>query len=100
MPYVLEANRSVVETTLDQVAAYVGIDGGFDGFLERVLELRSGFSVPDDLVQLGVDAAATETIAAAAVLDPSSGGNPQPFTHDLAAAIFDNACAGRLEATA
>ncbi len=99
MPYVLHANRPAVEVTLDRVAAYVGIEGGFDGFLERVLELRTTFDVPNDLVELGVDADATDDIAAAAVLDPSAGGNPVPFTHDLAAAIYDNACSGSFAPT-
>ncbi len=96
MPYVLEANRSAVDATLGRVAAYVGIVGGFDGLLERVLELRTAFDVPNDLVELGVDADAADEIAAAAAVDPSAGGNPIPFTHDFATGVFGNACSGSL----
>ena len=96
MPYVLVANRSAVETTLARVAGYVGIDGGFDGFLARVLELRDAFDVPHRLTELGVDPAQRDAIVAAAVVDPSAGGNPLPFTEALAGEIHDAACAGNL----
>ncbi len=95
MPYVLDANRLVVEPTIDALAAYVGIDGGFGGFLHHILELRAGLNVPNTLVELGVDPGRVDDIAAAAVVDPSAAGNPQPLTHDLAGAIFTAACKGQ-----
>ena len=96
MPYVLDANRSAVETTLAGVAGYVGIDGGFDGVLERVLELRDAFDVPHRLTDLGVDPTRREEIVAAAVVDPSAAGNPLPFTEELAESIHDAACGGTI----
>ena len=40
MPYVLVFNRKAIEAKIERLAAYIGIGGGFDGFLEAVLELR------------------------------------------------------------
>jgi len=54
--------------------------------------------VPHTLVELGVDPAATSQIAAAAVVDPSAGGNPIEFNLEFASRIFDAACAGNVDA--
>lgn len=99
MPYVLEANRSAIEPTINRLAAYVEIDGGFDGFVEHIIALRDSLGVPNRLVDLGVDAARVALIADAAAVDPSAGGNPIPFTAALAADIFTRACEGDLAAT-
>ena len=40
MPYVLAFNRPAIEPKIARVAAYLGIPGGFDGFLRAVLELQ------------------------------------------------------------
>lgn len=99
MPYVLEVNRSAIEPTIDRLAAYVNIAGGFDGFVEHIVSLRDALGVPHRLVDLGVDASQVTTIADAAAVDPSAGGNPIPFTAALAAEVFTRACEGHLEGT-
>lgn len=96
MPYVLLANRGAIDSTVQRLAAYVGVDGGFEGFLEHILLLRDTLDVPHRLTDLGVDPAQVELIAHAAVLDPSAAGNPVPFTTELATEIFSDACLGRL----
>ncbi len=96
MPYVLAANRDEVQPTVERLASYVGIDGGYDGFLGHVLEIRDRFEVPHTLVELGVDPDAVDTIAADAVRDPSAAGNPVPVDLAFAGAVFDSACEGRL----
>jgi len=98
MPYVLTANRPAIEPVIESLAAYVGIAGGFDGFVDHILAMRDSMDVPHTLVELGVDADATETISAGAVADPSAGGNPIEFTRELAARIFDAACGGDVAA--
>jgi len=100
MPYVLIANRPIIEPVIESLAAYVGVAGGFDGFVDHILTMRDSMGVPHTLVDLGVDADATEAISAAAVTDPSAGGNPVDFTHEFAARIFDAACSGDLAAAA
>ena len=58
--------------------------------------MRSAMDVPHTLVDLGVDPTAIDSIAAAAVDDPSAGTNPIPINATFAAEIFDAACTGRL----
>lgn len=96
MPYVLQANRAAIEPTIERLAAYTNVGGGFDGFVEHIVELRDSLDVPNTLTGLGVDPEAVSTIAAAAVEDPSAGGNPIEFTEALAADIFTKACVGQL----
>jgi alcohol dehydrogenase len=98
MPYVLDANRDVIEPIIERLAAYCGIAGGFEGFLAHIVAIRRAMDVPHTLVELGVDPAAVDTIAAAAVEDPSAGGNPVPFDRPFAEAVFTAACEGALHA--
>ena len=96
MPYVLLANRPAIESTIEQLAAYVGITGGFEGFVDHIVALRASLDVPHTLVDLGADPAAIDAIVADAVVDPTAATNPVPLDADLAASIFEAACTGRL----
>lgn len=98
MPYVLTANRPAIEPVIESLAAYIGVAGGFDGFVDHILAMRDSMDVPHTLVELGVDADATATISAGAVADPSAGGNPIEFTRELASRILDAACGGDVAA--
>jgi len=98
MPYVLEANRRAIEPTIAQLAAYCAIDGGFDGFLDHILATRAAMDVPHTLVDLGVDPEAVDSITAAAIDDPSAGGNPITFDRPFAEAVFIAATEGTLHA--
>ena len=49
MPYVLVFNRPAIEAKIERLAGYLGIPGGFDGFLAAVLDLRKKTGVPHDL---------------------------------------------------
>ena len=57
MPYVLMFNRSAIEEKINRLAAYLGIAGGFDGFVEAVVKLRQETGVPHTLAGLNVDGA-------------------------------------------
>lgn len=96
MPYVLAFNRPAVEERIDRLAAYLGIPGGFDGFLAEVLRLRADLDVPHTLADLGVPADAVDAIARAAVVDPTAGTNPIELTVENAAALFTAAHTGTL----
>lgn len=96
MPYVLLANRPAIESTIDRLAAYTGIAGGFEGFVDHVVDLRASLDVPHTLIDLGVDPGAIDTIVADAVVDPTAFTNPVPVDADYAASVFEAACAGRL----
>jgi len=96
MPFVLVANRPAIESTIERLAAYTGIGGGFDGLLDHIVELRTRLDVPPTLTALGVDPDAVDTIATEAVADPSAGTNPIEVDPTFAAAVFESACTGRL----
>ena len=97
MPYVLRSNAAAIGAAMDSLGAYCGMAGGTNAVIERVMQLRVDLGVPDTLPELGVDPTAVDRIAAAAVVDPSAAGNPEPLTIDKAAQIFAAACTGRIE---
>ena len=84
MPPVLRFNRPAIEERIAAAAAYLGIAGGFDGFYDFVLGLRSDLGIPDKLAALGVGTDRIDELAEAAVADPSTGGNPVELTVDAA----------------
>jgi alcohol dehydrogenase class IV len=94
MPYVLAFNRSAIEEKIIRLAAFLGISGGFDGFMNAVLELRRKTGVPHTLAGLGVDGGKADLIAGMAIVDPTAGGNPVPLTKEGARQIFDAALRG------
>jgi alcohol dehydrogenase class IV len=96
MPYVLLFNRAAIEPKISRAAAYLGMLGGFEGFLRAVLDLRAETGVPHALAGLDVDAAQRELIAEMAIVDPTAGSNPVPLTKEGALRIFDAALAGDL----
>ena len=96
MPYVLLANRSAIEPVIDRLAAYVGIGGGFEGFVDHVVDLRASLDVPHTLVELGADPSAIDAIVDDAVVDPTAVTNPVPVDEEYAASVFEAACTGRL----
>ena len=94
MPYVLAFNRPAIEDKIVRLAAFLGISGGFDGFMKAVLDLRQKTGVPHTLAGLGVDTSKADLIAEMAIVDPTAGGNPVPLTKDGARQIFDAALRG------
>jgi len=94
MPYVLGFNRPAIEEKIERLARWLDIDGGFDGFLAAVLQLRARVGVPPTLAGLGVNDSKTERIATMAIHDPTAAGNPVPLTEEDAAALFRAALLG------
>jgi len=80
MPYVVKANRRKIERDIERAAAYLGIKGGFDGFLRWILALRKEIGIPHTLAEIGIDTGRLDEVAAMAIRDPSAGGNPIAFT--------------------
>lgn len=80
MPMVLDLNRPAIAGRLAQAAAYLGIDGGFDGFGAFVMDLRAILAVPENLRVMGVGEEKLDEMVAEALQDPSCGGNPVKLT--------------------
>lgn len=80
MPMVLDFNRPAIESRIDRAAAYLGINGGFDGFRARIMDLRAELKIPANLTEMGVEASRLDELAEMALEDPSCGGNPVPLT--------------------
>ena len=90
MPMVLDYNRSAIEGRLTQASAYLGIEGGFDGFKAAVLDLRQVLDIPKTLTEMGVKAADLEMLTDMALEDPSCGGNPIEMTRENTRALFED----------
>jgi alcohol dehydrogenase len=80
MPYVVKANRRKIEKDVERAATYLGIKGGFGGFLKWILALRKEVGIPHTLADIGIDTKRLDEVAAMAIKDPSAGGNPITFT--------------------
>jgi len=90
MPVVLKFNRPAIEGRIAQAAAYMGISGGFDGFYDRVLELRSELGIPANLTEMGIPKENLDQLAQEAVDDPSTGTNPVELTLADARALMES----------
>jgi alcohol dehydrogenase class IV len=96
MPYVLVANRKKIEKDIERAAGYLGIKGGFNGFLKWVLALRKEIGIPNALKDIGIDTKRLDEVAAMAVKDPSAGGNPIQFTEKQYKALAKKCVTGDL----
>ncbi len=89
MPAVLTFNRPMIEAKIERLAAFLDIEGGFDGFFDVILGLRETLGVPEKLGALGVTTDKIETMAKMSPKDPTAGGNPVELTEEAAAALFE-----------
>ncbi|AIC28238.1 alcohol dehydrogenase iron-type protein [Rhizobium etli bv. mimosae str. IE4771] len=88
MPAVLRFNRKAIEEKIGRAAAYLGISGGFDGFYDYVLKLRSDLGVPETLTAMGIASDRIDELSAMAIEDPSAGGNPVAMTLENTKTLF------------
>ena len=88
MPPVLRFNRPAIEEKIERASAYLGIAGGFAGFYDYVLSLRSQLGVPENLTAMGIKQDRIDELAAMAIEDPSCGGNPVPMTLENTRKLF------------
>lgn len=95
MPYVLTANRSVIETQVEYLATVIGVQG-FDGFYDWVMNLRSEIGIPNTLAGLDIPQPDYDRIAAVAIEDPTAGANPIQFSVEQYAELARKAYVGEL----
>ncbi len=96
MPYVLVFNRSAIEDKMQRLTAFLGIENGFDGFMQWVLEIRREVGVPHSLKAFGIDDSHVDTIAKMAAADPTAPTNPVKLSVENARQIFVAAYEGEL----
>lgn len=97
MPYVLVANRSVIEGKIGRLAAWLELPNpSFNTFLDWIVSLRSQLNIPNTLAEIGLDDSRLDELAAMAVDDPSAGGNPIPCTVESMKAILVASLKGKL----
>jgi len=90
MPMVLRFNRPAIEDRIARAAAYLGIAGGFDGYLDHILRLRSELAIPASLSALGVTEDRLDELTEMALQDPSCGGNPIEMTRENTRALYQD----------
>ena len=88
IPAVLLFNRPEIEDRINAAAAYMGIKGGFDGFLAFVENLNAELGIPNRLGDMGVGTDRIDELTAMALEDPSVGGNPVKMTAENTKALF------------
>ena len=93
MPAVLQFNADAIRDRFDAAAAYLGIEGGFDGFCAYVDDLNASMGIPRTLTELGVTDPDLDSLTDAALRDPSTGGNPVEMTRENTMALFER-CLG------
>ena len=89
MAAVLEFNRPAIESRIERAAAYLSIDGGFDGFADFVAGLTRQLNIPKRLSDLGVTDPDMDWLVKNALADPTTGGNPVPLTGDAVKALYE-----------
>lgn len=90
MPTVLKFNEAAIRARFDNVAAYLDIEGGFDGFCEFVERFNESFEIPKTLSELGVNNPDLDKLVDAAIRDPSVGGNPIAMTVENTRALYES----------
>ena len=97
MPYMLQANRPVIEDEMARAARYLDLPKqNFDGMLDWILDLRAELGIPHTLADINIDDAQAETIGAMSAKDVAGKTNPQRYDAAQYQAIFLKALRGEL----
>lgn len=99
LPYVMAFNRGAIEEKMKLLGRFLDLaKPGFDSVMEWMLALRKELGVPHSLAELGVKEDRIEEMAAKAVDDPSTGGNPVPMKAPDFAKVMRAALRGDVKA--
>jgi len=94
MPYVLVFNRAAIAGKIARLAAYLGLEASFDGFLACILALMAEIGVRHTLAGLGVEDRQFESMSEMATRDPTAAGNPLPIDAATCRQLYQNAYLG------
>ena len=90
MPAVLKFNADAIRDRFDMAAAYLAVEGGFDGFCAYVDDLNVSMGIPKTLTELGVTNPDLDALTDSALRDPSTAGNPVKMTPVNTRALFES----------
>ena len=79
MPYVLKANRAIIEDDIAWLAQVIGLENSFDGFMQWIIELRKELEIPHSLAEIDITPDCVQKIGEMSKVDPSAGTNPILF---------------------
>lgn len=96
MPYLVQRHKPVIEEKLQRLTRWLGIEGGFDGFVQYLLDMRESMGISHTIRELGVSPDDFETLAEMAVNDPSMSTNPVPLSRSECVEVLENAYSGQL----
>ena len=82
MPFVLEFNKCQIRTKIENLANYLRIEDGFDGFMLYINRLAKELEIPVTLSGLGIDQLDYNSIIEGALSDPSRFGNPRKLNSE------------------
>ena len=90
-------NRKAIEEKIVAAANYLALkDRSFKGFVDWVLALREEIGIPNTLNEIGIDSGIIPQLAAMALEDPCTGGNPLPMSVPVYEDLFARAIEGKL----
>ena len=98
LPYVLEHNKTAIGSKMERVARACGLAPDFRAVQEAIVKLRTETGVPSTLGTFVPDFTIDDALIAAALRDPTAGGNPIPLHAKALESILHRAIDGNLAA--
>ncbi len=96
MPYMLQFNRSAIEDKIKRLTNWLGIKGGFSGFMDYVLTTREALGIPHTIKELEVGNNQFTLLAEMAVADPTASANPVKLEVADCVKMYEQAYAGEM----
>lgn len=96
LPYVMMHNRKEIEEKVDRLSQVLGLEGGFEGVLNWVLEWRDELGIPHTSECLKVRGKDIGLLAQRAENDPSNYGNPIPIKAKQYEVLYEASLKGEL----
>jgi alcohol dehydrogenase class IV len=94
LPYVLRHNERAIADKMARVAQACGLAPEFSAIYDALLQLRASAGVPHTLAAFDPRIAFDDQLVAAALADPTAGGNPVPLDAATVRKIAADATAG------
>lgn len=89
IPPVLRLNQERIFHKIKNLANFLDIQGGFEGFYNFVTEFMETLGIPDKLSSLGVKEDHIDEIVRMALSDPSASNNPVALTEENMRALLE-----------